>query len=216
MLGNWGTNSKFKASEKSPMRMYYSDFDENGNTETIVAIEKNGEYFPIQGLDALSGQLVYLKKKFSTYSDFAGKTMVQILNKKNLDKAKILEVNELRSGYLENNKGGYTFVPFQTILQTAPITALLCYDFDSDGKKEILAAGNYFGVEPYHGRFGSFSGAMIKGKNNVILGHEMGLDLTQKSARNLNIITLNNQPYLLVTFNNERAQVYELINKIAE
>jgi hypothetical protein len=54
---------------------------------------------------------------------------------------------------------------------------------------------------------------MIKNKNDVILGHEMGLDLSQKSTRHLNIITFNNQPYLLVTFNNEKARVYELIKQ---
>ncbi len=43
LLGNWGLNTKFKASENAPMKMYYADFDKNGSTETIVCIEKNGE-----------------------------------------------------------------------------------------------------------------------------------------------------------------------------
>lgn len=84
------------------------------------------------------------------------------------------------------------------------------YDFDKDGKDEILAAGNYFGVKPFHGRFDSFSGALIKNKNNVTLGHQIGLDFAQKSIRHLNIITLNNKSYLLVTINNDMAQVYKL------
>jgi enediyne biosynthesis protein E4 len=41
LVGNWGLNSKFKASQEFPMKMYYDDFDGNGNFETIVAIEKN-------------------------------------------------------------------------------------------------------------------------------------------------------------------------------
>ena len=39
LLGNWGTNTKFKASEKFPMKMFYADFDGNDKSETIVAIE---------------------------------------------------------------------------------------------------------------------------------------------------------------------------------
>ena len=140
-----------------------------------------------------------LRKKFTTYKSFAGKPLNEILEKKVLKAAKELTVNELRSGYLENNKGSYTFVPFQDELQVAPKMDLLVYDFDFDDKEEILAAGNYFGVKPYHGRFDSFGGAMIKSKNDLILGPKIGLDLTHKSARSLNIITLNNQPYLLVT-----------------
>jgi hypothetical protein len=214
ILGNWGLNSKFKASDKSPLRMYYADFDSNGSTETIVAIRKDGRYYPIEGLNGLSSQMENLRKQFTTYKEFAGKSVEQILDKNGLGKAHIFEVNELSSGYLENRKGHFTFVPFSLDMQIAPITALLVYDFDGDGEEEVLAAGNYFGVKPYHGRFGSFDGAMIKKKNIVILGHQTGLDIAQKSARNLNIISLNNRSYLLITLNNEKAQVYELIKKI--
>lgn len=216
VLGNWGNNSKFVASQKHPLKMYYADFDNNGNTETIVAIHKNGEYYPIEGLAGLASQMVNLRKKFLTYREFAGKPIDQIMDREVLERATVLEVDELRSGFLENKGGTFSFVPFASEMQVAPITSLLVYDFDADGSDEVLAAGNYFGVKPYHGRFGSFSGAMIKGKNNVILGHSTGLELSQKSARNLNIITLNNRPYLLVTFNNEKAQVYELLNKKGE
>jgi hypothetical protein len=97
-------------------------------------------------------------------------------------------------------------------MQLAPIMALLRYDFDADGNDEVLAAGNYFGVKPYLGRFDSFSGALIKNKNEVVPGEVLGLDLTRKSARDLNIITPKNKSYLLVTFNNEKAQVYNLVN----
>ncbi|MEB8346650.1 VCBS repeat-containing protein [Flavobacteriaceae bacterium KMM 6898] len=214
LLGNWGLNSKFRASQKAPMKMYYADFDANGSTETIVTLEKNGENYPIEGLKGLSEQLVSLRKKFTAYKDFAGKPIEGILSKEELDKAKLFEVSELRSGYLENNDGNFKFAPFSVDLQVAPIMTFLKYDFDGDGKEEVLAAGNYFGVKPYHGRLGSFAGAMIKGKNDVILGADIGLDFSQKSIRHLNIINFNNHPYLIATFNNEKVQVYQLIKKI--
>ncbi len=213
ILGNWGSNTKFKASDKAPLRMYYADFDANGSTETIIAIRKDGEYYPIEGLGGLASQMESLRKKFTSYKDFAGKTIDQILDKSTLGKATVFEVNELRSGFLENREGHFTFVPFGLDMQLAPITALLVYDFDGDSEEEVLAAGNYFGVKPYHGRLGSFTGAMIKKKNNVILGHQTGLDIAHKSTRHLNIISQNNHPYLLVTLNNEKAQVYQLTKK---
>ena len=211
ILGNWGTNSKFKASENSPMKMYYADMDDNGSTETIVAIEKKGAYYPIEGLDALAGQMENLRKKFTTYNSFAGESIDQIWNRKSLKKATVLEVNELRSGYLENIDGSFSFIPFKDELQVAPITAISIFDFDSDGIKEALLAGNYFGVKPYHGRFGSFSGALMKSQNDIVLANNLGLDLAQKSVRHLNIISLNNQNYLLVTINNDKVQVYKLL-----
>jgi len=212
LLGNWGLNTKFKASENAPMKMYYADFDQNGSTETIVTTEKNGHYYPIEGLKGLADQMVSLRKKFTTYKNFAGKPIEEILERKHIQEATIFEINELRSGYLENERGKFRFVPFSRQLQVAPIMTFLKYDFDADGADEVLAAGNYFGVKPYHGRLGAFAGAMIKGKNNVILGDQLGLDLAQRSIRHLNILTIDNQPYLLATFNNEKVQVYQIIN----
>lgn len=210
MLGNWGTNSKFNVSEKYPMKMYYGDIDENDQTETIVCTEKEGKYYPLLGLDELSSQLVSIRKKFPNYKNFAGKTIEEIFDKKSLKKLKLFEVNILESGYLKNENGRFIFIPFKAELQVSPITAFLAYDFNFDGKNEVLAAGNYFGVKPFHGRFDSFSGALIKSEKEVILGHKIGLNLTQKSVRNLNIITLNDSTYLLVTVNNDKAQVYKL------
>jgi hypothetical protein len=212
LLGNWGTNSKFSASKKHPMRMYYADFDDNGSTETIVCTYKKGKYYPLLGLDELAGQIVSLRKKFTTYKAFAGKSIEEIFEKSTLKKAKILEVNELRSGYLKNNSDGFTFIPFKNELQVSPITAFSNYDFDSDGKEDVLAGGNYFGVTPFHGRFDSFPGALIKNENNIILGNKIGLDFSGKAIKQIHIITLKGKPYLLVTINNDKAQVYELVN----
>ena len=212
LLGNWGINTKFNASDKYPMKMYYSDFDLNGSTETIITTAKDGKYYPLIGLDELSDQIVSIRKKFTAYKEYAGKTIDEIFDKSILDKANILEVNTLQSGYLKNENDHFTFVPFSTNLQVSPITSFLKYDFDKDGKSEVLAAGNYFGVKPFHGRFDSFSGALIKSEDKILIGHKIGLDLAQKSVRHLNILTLNNKYYLLVTLNNDMAQVYELKN----
>lgn len=212
LLGNWGENSKFNASSDYPLKMYYGDFDKNGATETIVATYKNGDYYPLEGLNELSSQLVYLRKKFNTYASFAGKPVPEVLGKEAYNYANTLNVQTLQSGYLENRDGSYIFTPFKFELQTAPLMDFLVFDFDKDGKKEVLVGGNYFGVKPFHGRYDSFPGALIYSKNNIILGSSVGLDFMSKSVRHLNIIHLNNLTYLLVTMNNDEAQVYELIN----
>ena len=211
LLGNWGTNSKFKASAEHPMRMYHGDFDENGRTETIVCTYKKGAYYPLLGLDDLAGQMVSLHKIFTSYKDFAGQPIEAILGKNLIKKESLLEVEELKSGYLKNENNRFTFVPFKNELQVSPITSFLSFDFDSDGNNEVLAAGNYFGVTPFHGKFDSFPGALIKNENDIILGNKIGLDFSDKAIKKLNIIYLNKKPYLLTTINNDKAQVYELI-----
>lgn len=211
LVGNWGMNSKFKASQEFPMKMYYDDFDKNETFETIVAVEKNGKYYTTMGLDELAEQFSgSIKKKFNAYKDFAGKTVDEIFDKSWLDNAKLYEVHNLKSGYLRNDKGKFTFVAFPNKMQVAPITCFVKSNFDGDAKEEVFAAGNYFGVTPYHSRFDGFSGALIKNDKTILYGNQTGIDLTLKAVRHLNVIHFNNKKYLLVTINNKPAEVYEL------
>lgn len=208
LLGNWGLNSKFRASDDYPLLMYYGDFDDNAQTETIIAIEKGQKYYTLVGLDELSSQLISLtKKKFNTYRDFAGKSIDEVFAKKTLTKATIFKVNELASGYLKNENGAFRFHRFNNRLQVAPLTTFLT--LDRDGESEVLVGGNYFGVTPYHGRFDGFSGALIKDENTILLGHEIGLNFTQKAIKDLNVITINGQTFLLVTVNDDYAELYK-------
>ncbi len=209
ILGNFGLNSKLNASSDFPVKLYYGDFDENQKTETMLALPKNGNYYTALGLDELSGQLNYLKKKFGSYKSFAGKTIEEVLGKEAVAAATILEIHQLASGYLKNEEGIFSFIPFDNSLQVAPITSMVKYDFNKDGKEEVFMAGNYFGVIPYHGRFDGFGGAVLQDENSIIGGEELNINLTQKSVRGLNIINFANNDYLLITINDEKAEVYE-------
>jgi len=209
IIGNWGENSRFRASDEFPMKMYYSDFDKNGQTETILCIAKNEEYYPISGLDDLGSQLVFLKKKFNSYKSFAGQPIEKILDEDMMEKAEILEVNQLKSGYLENDDGQFKFIPFKNELQVSPITSLLKYDFNNDNMESVLAGGNFFGLTPFHGRLDAFSGALINDTDSIQLGPELGLNFNKKEIRHLDIIQLDNETYLLVTINNNKAEVYK-------
>jgi hypothetical protein len=213
LLGNWGTNSKFTASSEFPLKMYYADFDANGSTETVLATEKEGSYYPLVALDDLSSQMVSFRKKYPNYRDYAGKTLEEVMGAESLAGAVLMEATELRSGYLKNEGGRFSFYPFPAAMQVAPIMDLLCFDFDGDGQDQVLAGGNYFGVKPYQGRLDSFPGALINGENEILLGNRTGLDFMNKSVRHLSVISLNNQPYLMAVFNDAPVDVYQLTNK---
>jgi hypothetical protein len=213
LLGNFGLNTKFKASQEFPMKMYVGDFDDNKKFETIVAIEKNGNYYTINSLDELASQLTYLKKKHTSYNKFAGQTVDAIFGKELLGNSQLLTVHVLASGYLENEKGTFSFVPFNDPnLQLAPITEMLEFDFNSDGKDEILLAGNYFGVTPYQGKFDSFSGAIIQKNGEITSSKQIGVDFSQKAVKGLNILNFKGQNYLIVTINNDDFEIYKISN----
>src|SRR5690606_21951508 len=191
--------------------LYFDDFDHNGQSETITAMEKDGKYYTLESLDGLASQLVFLKKKYLSYRSFAGQPIEEVFGREMLEKAQLLEVNTLHSGFLRNQGGNFVFVPFQEELQVSPIMAFLVTDFDGDGKDEVLCGGNYFGTKPYHGRLDSFPGALIKGEGEILLGNVLGLDFTQRSLRHLATLEVDREKYLLALFNNDKAQVYKII-----
>lgn len=213
LLGNWGLNTKFSASQEHPLKMYYADFDDNGGTETVLAYAKEGKYYPVLGLDELGSQMSFLKRKFTSYQAFAGKTIEEVFDKEQLANAEVLTVDELASGYLLYSGGKYTYKAFGPDLQMAPITAFLNYDFDGDGNEEVLIGGNYFGLSPYHGRLGSLAGNIIIAEGKILEGNHIGLNFTNKAVRGLDILHFQQKPYLLVTYNNEAAEIYQLTPK---
>ena len=192
--------------------MYYGDFDNNGSTETVLSQGPEGAQHPLLSLDEISSQLIYLRKKYTDYRSFAGQTMTQIFSPELLSQMLRYDVTELRSGYLQNNEGNFTFVAFSSDLQTAPIQAFETYDFNADGKDEVLLGGNLFGVIPFHGRFDSFAGAVLNSDNKAVLSSGVGLDFKQKSVRHLKVIELNKKPYLLAVYNNDKTEIYELLS----
>jgi len=212
VLGNFGKNTKFKGSNEEPMRMYYDDFDTNGTDETILTVVKEGKEYTLFGLDELSSQLNFLRKKFTQYSAFAGKTVDEVLDKKKLKKAKRFDLHQLASGYLENIEGKYSFKPFEESLQVAPIRELCLYDFDQDGKEEIIMGGNYFGVIPFHGRYAGFGGALIDPEKGIIHAEALGINWYGKAIDGLEIIKYAGGSYLLVMTNTKGLEIYAIEN----
>jgi len=210
ILGNFGTNTKFKASQDSPLRLYYADFDSNGQTESIVCVKKEGSYFPTQSFDELSQQMPSLKRKFNTYKDFAGKSITEIFASENLDQAKILEVHTTASGYLKFKDDQWNFHQLSDYFQVAPVTALLEVDLNKDNQNELLFGGNYFGVKPYQGRFGSFSGGALTKEGKILSAENIGVNFYDKAVVNFEIFNFKDDAYLMVVFNDDAVEFYKL------
>ncbi len=213
LLGNWGLNSKFHASKKFPLKMYVDDFNEDGQAETLIALEKTGKYFPVNSkdeIDRLMGDKT--RKQFRSYHDFAGKTMEQVFGKEALDRASLLEVSTLASGYLRNNGENFSFMPLDEAFQISPINRFLVDDFNGDGKKDILTAPNFAGVTQYHGRFMSGTGTLLSGDGRILDGLETGLNFSGKEIRRITTITVNKEEYLLAAPNNDSLLWYKIKN----
>jgi enediyne biosynthesis protein E4 len=153
LLGNYGLNSKLKASKLFPIKMYAGDFDNNGIPDQILSIQKNGEYYPFLGKEDLEKQMPYLKKEFLSYHKMAGRTTEEIFGNK-LGSAILFEAATMQSVALINNRAGnFIQVPLPAQMQWASLFSFFVDDFNGDNIRDLLAGGNFYGVTPYEGRY---------------------------------------------------------------
>ena len=153
LAGNLGKNSRFKASENKPIRLYYSDFDNNGTAEGVMTFKAtDGKYYPYALRHNLVDQIKLLQKRFPNFDSFKNADITTIFKEEELVKAAVLETNQL-STVLLINKGDLTFesVDLPAEVQFSPIYAFATEDFDADGDKDILLGGNLYYVLPEMG-----------------------------------------------------------------
>lgn len=148
LAGNWGLNTKLAAGKDGPLNCYVKDLDGNGSVEQLLTYFIAGEEYPFLGKDQLELALPGLKKNHLRYDEVAGRN-IRYLFGNQLDDARILHVDTLASIALVNNgHGGFTPRTLPVELQLSPI-----FSFTPLDGHQYLAAGNFYGVQPYEGRY---------------------------------------------------------------
>ena len=124
VIGNCGTNTQFKASEKEPVTMYYKDFDGNGSIDPVMCYYINGVSYPALSRDDISDQLPALKKKFLEYKDYSNATINDLFTKEQLKDAGLLKAEEMHTVYLENTGNGFAMHELPVEAQFSPVYAI--------------------------------------------------------------------------------------------
>lgn len=147
LAGNLGHNSKLYAGKNGRINLYVKDFDGNGAVEQVMTYFINGQEYSFLGKDQLELALPLLKRKHLSYDEVAGKT-VQYLFGDLLNGSTKLSAETLGSAFLINDrKGNFIQGELPPELQLAPV---FCFNKTDQG---YIAAGNWYGVPPYEGRY---------------------------------------------------------------
>lgn len=153
VLGNYGLNSKFQPSDEYPVKMYLQDIDGNGSLDQILSTAKNKQYYPFLNKEILESRMPYLKKEYLAYGAMAGKSTGQVFKDK-IEESKALTASCFSSGILMNTGNDhFTFQALPAALQWSSVFSFYAADFNNDGRKDLLAGGNFYGVNPYEGRY---------------------------------------------------------------
>lgn len=201
LIGNWGTNSKIFTSSTHPLTMYLADWAGNGEVDPLLCLYKNEHYFPFLGKADLEKRLPFLKKKYLKYADIAGKPVEDLFGAAAISKAKKLEAYSLHSCILWNKGGQLTLQPLPDFLQVSPIFSFSSFN-DKSGKINYVAAGNFYDVLPYEGRYDAMLPTIFSIDKNKV--SSKGYFMQQGAIRNMQPINLQNkQQALLLAKNNE-------------
>ena len=215
LAGNTGLNTDLSASPTEPLDLYLRDYDGNLSFDPIMAYYNHGLQWVYPSLDELAKQIVNVKRTYRTYEEYASRSFGDVFPAEELKKSFHLQAQTLASVWIEN-KGelGYVVHELPIEAQFSPIYGFASLDLDSDGHKDILAVGNFYGNQARMGRSDASFGTYLKGLGNgdfkAIAARKSGFAVYGE-ARDVKILENGtSQPWLIVSRNNAETRMFRV------
>lgn len=214
LAGNLGLNSKFKASDTAPLRMYVNDFDRNGRVEQIVtSMDRDGRERLFATKDELSHQLPAINQRFETYRAFAEAGLDEVIGKRLLDRAIHYSVNELRSAVFYNRPTGFAKVALPIASQFSPIQDFLVSDLNGDELPDVISVGNFHDANIQRGRYDADYGSVLMNDGNGGLRHLPNRDIDwylDGQIRRIDVVRIGETPALVVAENDGSLRFFRI------
>jgi hypothetical protein len=214
IVGNMGTNIKFKASEFEPFKIFGNDFDDNGTYDIVLSNQYRGKDVPLRGRECSSQQMPFITQKFETYNEFAQASLYDIYGDK-LNSAYSAEINSLHSVVLINKgNGSFDSQSLPGMAQKFPLLAAVFQDLNKDGYEDAIVLGNIYDTEVETPRMDMGTGlVLLGGPTGYTVADPVKTGLYVKGdAKSLAKIDHkgNGSPLLVVGINNASVSVFQL------
>ncbi len=149
IAGNFGNNHSLKCNSSQPLMLYINDFDNNGQTESLLTYMKNDKRYIFPNRDMFVGQLPGKKKLFLKNKDLAGKTISEIFTNSELKQSEIkkCKVTDSSVFFFDKNSKLWQRKSLPQILQLSPIKSIEKLD-----SKIYAFGGNFWDIDPNIGR----------------------------------------------------------------
>ena len=145
---NFGLNTKYKASSKTPEVLFYGDFENSGRKRIVEAGFEGGVCYPHRGFSCSRNAMPFVGSKLKTFHNFASAALPEIYPRNSLGKSLRMEANTLESGIFRNDgKGNFTFEALPRLAQASPSFGSSFLDATGDGHLDIFLAQNFFGPQ---------------------------------------------------------------------
>jgi hypothetical protein len=211
IAGNLGLNSRLKASDAKPVRLYYYDFDGNGKKEQVLTYYLNDQELPFANKQELEFQMPFLKKKFLYADNFAHASLTDLFTLDSLRKADTLTANFFSSAVLMNDgHENFTVKPLPWEAQLSPYRDAAIVDANSDGLPDIFLGGNYYDNNIQMGRYDGDYGTLLvnKGKGNFVATPLNGLTI-KGQVRHVQPIRIAGKTAYILVRNNDSTRIIQ-------
>ncbi len=211
VLGNLGLNLKYKASPEKPFKCYVKDFDANGTHDVYLGYYDNdGVCYPVRGRQCSSEQMPFIKEKFATYKDFGQASFESVLEGKT-EGATYLQSQIFETIVLKNNGTSFELIKLPIAAQIAPTYGVIIKDWNADGKKDLLLAGNYYNREVETTRSDAGKGCLLINNGDMSFAPKpMASFKADGDVRQLDLIQSAGGTHLvMVANNNAKFQIYK-------
>lgn len=216
MLGNIGENFNLYADEKSPIKLFINDFDENGTVDKILTKSVNGQDKPVYFKREITQQLPGLKKKNLKHTEYATKSIQALFDAKTIEKCEVKYIREMRSMVAINDgKGKFILKPLPMEAQLSCINAITSMDLDNDGVEEIIIGGNNYNFSSNLTKLDGHDGLVLKninGELNFWNKKDTGYAI-KGEVRRIFPITIQDKKCIFTFLNNDVSILYQLNNQ---
>jgi len=218
MLGNLGLNTELRTSPDQPVELFVGDFDGNQQPDPVMTHYRQGKRYPFYKLDELSKQLVFLRRNFNDYLSFAESALESIIPTEQLEQARRLEVHTFANSVAwQGADGRFELQALARRAQMAPLFAFLPADVNRDGKTDLLAGGNWYGLPPALGRQDASFGHTILGtadRSFRYLDPSKSGWATRGQIRDFKLVPTARGPLLLIAKNDAELEVRQLQKRL--
>jgi hypothetical protein len=216
IAGNLGQNTQIRISDKEPAELYYADFDANGSIDPFFNFYIQGASYPFVSRDELNEQIYPMRKKFTSYKDYANAGMKDIFTKEELAKAGKLTANEGRTLCFLNRNGKFIQSPLPLQAQFSAVSRIMTGDFNRDGKTDILLLGNHSDNRLKLGSIDANYGCLLTGdgKGNFKYVSQPGSGLSIRGdVKSVEELRIGAERYIVAGISNEGLQFYKENNR---
>lgn len=217
VAGNLGKNNYYKASDKTPLRIYAKDIDGNGSVDAILSCYFRSETdslieYPLHFWDELNTQSPKFRRKFAYYREYGRAPMSKLFTPEEREGMIIKEVNYTLTSYIENKGGGkFEVKALPMLTQVAPVNGLITEDVNNDGNLDVIMVGNDYGNEVFTGRYDAFTGLILlgdgKGNFEVLPSAKSGF-LVSGDAKSLVRLTGKETDLFIASQNQDSLKVF--------